>query len=435
MQLLKNFSTLVLLLGITSATVAAQNNADILVGITNSTLLPSSSSVDTQVPSFSNCTAATQVGFPLLNNTNAMAGGSAYDPRYQAVWVTDSRTIILYRLSDQKTLCSFTPTRQLVTTTTPSVISGLAFSPSRRELYQVESVPNQMAVAIYNVATINNCKPTVKTLGAQALTITGEQCGGFAFDEARSLFYYVTTWSGFAGNGNSIYAAPYASPYKMASNSVTPCTRGSLILGAAYSACNQFLYLATTTEVNVIRMDDPLNGKTTNMNLLLSAPCCQKQKGGGWAGLGVIPAWGKTLVGSSCLRDSCGGCNSMKLDLAGGDAVLGNPDLAMTITGAPTNATAAFYISLGACTSGTSLPGLCGSVYPSLQAPFPLLIGVFNLGGTGTCGGALNLPLGQVPTNASLCGVTTCTQFLIRCPQGGQLSAGLTNALEFTVGG
>ena len=83
----------------------------------------------------------------------------------------------------------------------------------------------------------------------------------------------------------------------------------------------------------------------------------------------------------------------------------------------------------------TMIAGLCGSVYPSLQAPFPLLIGVFNLGGTGTCGGALNLPLGTVPTNASLCGVKTCTQFLIRCPSGGQLSAGLTNALEFSVGG
>lgn len=433
MQLLKYLPTL-LLVGVTTAAVGAQNAPDTLVGITNSPLLPSSSSVDVQVPSFNNCSAATQIGYPLLNNSLAMAGGAAYDPRHQAVWITDGRTIILYRLSDKKTLCTFTPTRQLTTSTVPSAISGLAFSASRRELYQVETAPNQMAVAIYNVAVVTNCKPQVKTLGAAKLTITGEQCGAFAFDEARSLFYYVTTWSGFGGNGNSIYAAPYSSPYKMVSNSVSPCTRGSTMLGATYSSCNKFLYLATGSEVNVIRMDDPLNGKTTNMNQLLKANCCPKQMGGGWAGLGLIPTWGKKLVGSSCLANTCGGCTSMKLDLAGGDAVLGNPDLVMTISGAPSGSTGAFYISLGACTSGVGIPGLCGSVYPSLQTPFPLLLGVFNLGGTGTCGGSLNLKLGGVPPDANLCGVTTCSQFLIRC-SGGGLSAGLTNALEFSVGG
>jgi len=434
MKPLNNLPALVLLLGITAATVTAQNTADTLVGVTNSPLLPSSSSVDLQVPSFTNCSAATQVGFPLLNNTNAMAGGAAYDPRHKAVWVSDSRSIILYRLSDKKTLCSFTPTLQLTTASFRSVVSGLAFSPKRRELYQVETIPNSMALTIYNVANITNCKPGVKTLGAAKLTITGEQCGGLAFDEVRGLFYYVTTWAGFAGNGNSIYAAPYASPYKMAANAVSPCSRGSVMSGAAYSNCSKLLYLATPSEVNVIRMDDPINGKTTNMNTLLKVNCCQKQKGGGWGGIGVIPSWNKKLVGTSCLRDTCGACSSMKLDLAGGDAVLGNPDLAMTITGAPTNSTGAFYISLGSCTSGTSIGTLCGSVYPSLQAPFPLLVGVFNLGGTGACGGSLNLKLG-VPVDAKLCGLKTCTQFLIRCPLGGAISAGLTNALEFSPGG
>lgn len=432
MQPIKNLSTL-LFVGVITTALGAQTAVDTLVGITNAPLLPSSSSVDTQVPSFTNCSAATQVGFPLLNNSLSTAGGAAYDPRHQAVWVTDSRSIILYRLSDQKTLCSFTPTRQLVTSTTPSAVSGLAFSASRRELYQVETASNQMAVAIYDVTTVTNCQPKVKTLGAHRLGITGEQCTGLAFDEARSLFYYVTNWAGFSGAGSSLYAAPYASPYNMTSNSLSLCTQNSTILGAGYSNCSKFLYLAAASEVNVVRMDDPLNGKTTNMNVLLKASCCQKQKGGGWAGVSVIPAWNKQLVGSSCLANTCGGCNSMKLDLAGGDAVLGNPDLAMTITGAPTNSTGAFYISVGTCTSGVGIGGLCGSVYPSLQAPFPILLGIFNLGGTGTCGGSLNLPL-AVPSDANLCGVTTCSQFLIRC-SGGGLSAGLTNALEFSVGG
>ncbi len=113
--------------------------------------------------------------------------------------------------------------------------------------------------------------------------------------------------------------------------------------------------------------------------------------------------------------------------------VLGNPDVAIDISGAPTGGTGAFYISLGTCTGGLGLPGLCGQVYPSLGAGFPVLLGIFPLGGqSGACAGSLNLKLGGVPNDAALCGVSACSQFLIRCAQGG---AGLTNALEFTIGG
>jgi hypothetical protein len=79
------------------------------------------------------------------------------------------------------------------------------------------------------------------------------------------------------------------------------------------------------------------------------------------------------------------------------------------------------------------LQGLCGAIYPTIQGPMPLLLGVFNLQGSGTCGGALNLKIG-IPPNASLCNTIACIQFLIRCPQGG-LAAGLTNGLELRIGG
>ena len=124
----------------------------------------------------------------------------------------------------------------------------------------------------------------------------------------------------------------------------------------------------------------------------------------------------------------------MKLDLSGGDAVLGNPDLAISITAAPTGSSAAFYISFGSCNvQGLGLPGLCGQVHLPFSGPFPMFIGVFPLGGQGgTCAGSLNLKVGGVPRDSSLCGVTTCSQFLVRCPKGG---AGLTNALSFSIGG
>jgi len=433
MDAIKAFSGVVLALAV-AATAAAQNASDTLLGITNNVQSTGASTLDMQVPSFGNCSAATQVGPVGLHNSNTFAGGSAYDPRHRAVWVTDDTRIVLYRPSDKQTLCTFRPTRQ-ISTPAASVISGLALSPSRGELYQLETITNQMALTVYDVSSIGgNCNPAVKKAGCTVKIGTpGETAGALAYDEVRHLFYYVTSWYGFARPGFTIYAAPRSDPCRLTSILFSPCSGSQPATGATYSACRQFLYVATGNEVNVVQMVDPLNGKTVNMNQLLNVPCCQKQKGDMWAGLAVMPKWGKRLVGQSCLPNTCGGCGNMTLDLSGGDLVLGNPDVAIDITGAPTGGTGAFYISPGVCTNGLGLPGLCGQVHPALGGGFPLLLGVFSLGGQGgACAGSLNLKLGGVPRDPALCNVSACTQFLIQCAQG---AAGLTNAIEFTVGG
>jgi len=428
----------------TASTALAQNGADTLVGITNNVKSTGASTLDMQVPMFSKCGAATQVGAVGTHNRSIFAGGSAYDSRHQAVWVSDGTRISLYRLRDKQTLCTFKPTVR-ISTPAVGVVSGLALSASRGELYQLETITNQMALTVYDVSNISgNCSPAVKKAGcAVKIGTPGEFAGALAYDEVRDLLYYVTSWMGFARPGFTIYAAPRANPCKLTSIAFAPCSStatgprfplpGQPATGAAYGHCQQFLYVATGSEVNVVRMVDPLNGKTLNMNQLLNAPCCQKQTGDMWAGLAVMPRWGKRLVGQSCVPSNCGACSSMMLDLAGGDLVLGNPDVAMDISGAPTGSTGAFYISLGTCTSGVGLPGLCGQVYPSLGGAFPVLLGIFPLAGQGgACAGKLNLQLGGVPNDGALCGVSACSQFLIRCAQGG---VGLTNAMEFSIGG
>ncbi len=427
MFLAKTLSPLVLTFILASAGLA-QNTADTLVGITNNPNSTGATTLDTQVHAFKNCAAAAQVGKVGFHAGNLFAGGTAYDPRHNAVWVSDGSRIVLYRPSDKATLCTFKPTRAL------GIVSGLAFSPSRRELYQLETITNKMALTIYDVTKIVNCSPTIKKGGCTVnISTTGETAGGLAYDEARDLFYYVTSWFGFASPGFTIYAAPRSNPCQLKSLAFSPCSGSAPVTGAAYGACSKFLYIAMGSEVNVVRMDDPLNGKTLNMNQLFKAPCCKKQRGNMWSGLALMPRWNKSLVGRSCVSTSCGTCSNMKLDLSGGAMVLGNPDVAMNITGAPSSSTGAFYVSIGSCSSGLSLPGLCGQVYPVIKGPFPLLLGVFPLVGQGgACAGSLNLKLGGVPRVAGLCGVSACSQFLIRCAQGG---AGLTNALEFSIGG
>ncbi|MHC5072293.1 MAG: hypothetical protein ACYTGO_17595 [Planctomycetota bacterium] len=433
MYLTKFLSPFVLMTLVVTTAAMAQSNADTLVGMTNNITSTGATSLDMQVPSFSNCSAATSLGNVGSHSGNAFAGGTAYDPRHQAVWASDGSSILLYRPSDKKILCQFKPTLQ-ISQPRVGVVSGLAFSPSRRELYQLETITNQMALTIYDVTNITNCNPGVKKGGCIAKIGTpGETAGGLAYDEVRDLFYYVTSWYGFARPGFTIYAAPRNNPCQLTSIMFSPCSDTAPAFGAAYGACTRFLYIAKGNEINVVRMDDPLNGKTVNMNQLLKVGCCQKQNGHMWSGLALIPRWSSKRVGSSCLSAGCGTCSSMKLDLGGGAMILGNPDVALTIADAPTGGTAAFYISLGNCSNGVGLPGLCGQVYPAIGGAFPMLLGVFPLGGQGgTCAGSLNFKLGGVPRDASLCGVSACSQFLIRCATGG---AGLTNALEFSVGG
>ena len=153
-----------------------------------------------------------------------------------------------------------------------------------------------------------------------------------------------------------------------------------------------------------------------------------------WAGLAYVPNSVVKSVGSSCLNSGCTKCSNMTLGFTGGDLALGNQDLAIQITGAPAGSTAGFYLSPGKCqTPGLSLSGLCGAIHLSIGTGIPIFVGNFSLGTGIGCTGSMKLKA-PIPSNAALCGRTICSQFLIRCPAGGR-AAGLTNAIEFSVGG
>ncbi len=414
-------------------------NAGVLVGNIGVTLAPSlAGELYTQAVD-NNCAAAKKVGNSLAWAFNG--GGTAYDAARQAVWVSDGQQIALQQLSNGQTSCQFNATLS-GTYGKSNFVSGLAHCNKRKELIQLEMVvgssSNSVVLRFYDTSA---CPPKLlKTTCSFAIpnTNTPGVGHGLAYDEARDLIFFTMSGSGFAGWTSTVHYINYAvacltgktSTFSVPLFSTCQGTN-SWVTGMAYNPCTKILYL---TEGNaVLKLD--ISNLSSPKNLNATTACCTLNlTRKSWAGLAIVPGSVVQSVGSSCLGSGCPSCTSMKLDFTGGDLALGNRDLAIQITGAPAGGTAGFYLSLGKCqTPGFSLPGLCGAVHTPISSTQPLFIGNFSLGTGSGCTGSLKLGT-AVPSNASLCGVSICSQFLIRCPQGG-LAAGLTNALEFSVGG
>lgn len=365
-------------------------------------------------------------------------GGTAYDAARSAVWVSDGTNIALQQLSGTITCAAFAAT--LSGTGTGYTVTGLAHCNKRKQLIQMEQVvgatSNSLVLRFYDTSA---CPPKLLTTTCSIPIPGGNTPGvahGLAYDEARDLIFFTMSQQGTAGWSSTVNyvnfpVACLVKPSSFGVPSFTSCggTNG-FVKAMTYNSCTKVLCLTEGTVM--LKLD--ISNISSPKNLNATTACCKfNVNGKGWAGLAIVPNSSSTSVGSSCVGSGCPSCTSMGLGFVGGDLALGNQDLALQITGAPGGGMAGLYLSLGKCQSpGLTLPGLCGQVHTPVSIVFPLFIGNFPLAGS-ACSGSLKLPT-PVPTSTSLCNMPICTQFLVRCPAGG-LAAGLTNAVEFSLGG
>ncbi len=438
MKALTAFGVATALLG---STLCGQSNpnAGVLVGNAGRKLAPSlAGELYTQAVD-SNCATAKKVGSSMAWAFNG--GGTAYDAARQAVWVSDGRQIALQQVSNGAASCRFNATLSGTYGRT-NFVSGLAHCNRRKELIQMEMVvgakSNSLVLRFYDTSA---CPPkllkTTCSFAIPTTTVPGV-ARGLAYDEVRDLIFFTMSGSGIVGWTTSVNYVNYAvaclvtKPGTFSVPLISPCGGTNIpVTGMAYSPCTKVLYV---TEGNVILKLNITNlAKPVNLNA--NAKCCKfNVTGRTWAGLAYVPNSVVKAVGSSCLNSGCASCGNMTLGFTGGDLALGNQDLAIQVTGAPAGGMAGFYLSAGKCqTPGLSLSGLCGAIHLTISAGQPLFVGNFSLGTGSGCTGSMKLTA-PIPSNAALCGRTICSQFLIRCPAGG-LAAGLTNAIEFSVGG
>ena len=375
------------------------------------------------------CQRAVIQGSSLCTGKGAGAGGTAYDPRMKAAWVSNGDEIALHDIASKTILCKFTATRG----STGYAVSGLALSDARRELFQLEVGPGILAISSYDVTS--PCNPVHnKNWCRVRITGTSATARSLAYDEVRDLLYFTTSISGFGSWLSFVNVVTWTAPCVTVSQfGVANCAArpGNPVTGLGYDSCTQRLYATDGLGTRVLLLIDPAKG--VFRDLTGANACCQFSGTGRWQGLAVVPNWTKKEVGKSCLDSGCGTCTGTKLDLVGGDASLGNKDFGLKLSGAPVNSQGLFFISIGNCSTGVSIPGLCGPIHVSLTPPFPALVGSFATTGSTTCTAKATVVLG-IPADAALCKVSLCTQWLVLC-QGSGNPSGLTNAVEFTIGG
>ena len=386
------------------------------------------------------CKAAVKVADTLSGSAGQSGhdGGAAYDPSNDSLWVSDGLKIRNVDMAG-KTLCEF----PAALTGKNWAVTGLAFHRAKQQLIQLEMGPGSgmitMNVRVYDAT---KCPPTALPLACKGRTMTGTgvAAAGIAYDGARDLIYYSESIAGFLNGDHTIHVAKLSAPCTDVNTTapikVTNCAPrfSPAIGGLGYSDCGQKLYVTMGNETRVLQMTAPTVGLFVDLtNTNHGGKCCPHGLGTNdtYQGLAVLPGFEVSTVGKSCLAAGCQSCTTMSLGLVGAP-VMGNQDFAIAVENAPRGSTGSFYLSAGACTSGVSVPGICAPIFPVISGPMPLLVGSFALGGSTSCGGVISVNAG-VPMDPALCGFTLCTQWFVVCP--GSSGAGLTNAVQFKIGG
>ncbi|MHC4850672.1 MAG: hypothetical protein ACYTGW_00730 [Planctomycetota bacterium] len=359
------------------------------------------------------CKTATLLHKALSGSGSFWAGGTAYDPRHEAVWVSDGKTIAEVRLSDGKILCSFKA--QLMNTS--AVVSGLAIADKGRRLIQLETMASYGALRSYS---LTNCPPVPLRDGCTITVPTGHFCGGLAYDEVEQLYYYTVTKPGFQVPQNTLHVADRCK--SLCSMSIGGCIHffGTDVTGLGYDACTKTLYATVGMGTVPITVGNPRKCE------FKVGTCCVKQLAAAYKGLAVVPGWTQFRKGTSCITKGCPFCNKLDNRLYGGAPSLGNPDFGVEVVNGPTGALAILGVGLSTCGKGTHFS--CGALWLPGN---PLIFFPGMLSGS-QCQAGLKVPL-PVPVDAKLCGQRVCLQWGVIC--SGASGEGLTPAIEFSITG
>ncbi len=348
------------------------------------------------------------------------AGGTAYDPVTQSVWITNGTEVQQIRLSDKKVLCKF----KAMLMDSKAVVSGLAVGRGGTRLIQLETRAGYAGLRSYS---LRSCPPIPLRDGCK-LSFLGrsEYAAGLAYDPVRDLVLYTVTKPFGTISINTLYVAKDSARCKPICKQPLPFCGppllGTDVLGLAYDACQGKLYATFGGKTGVYDMPDP------SRCALKLRHCCNKGFGLWFKGLAVLPGWRQFPFGSGCVGKGCPFCNKIRLRLTGGDPFPGNSRFGITVEFAPVRSYGLLLLAPGRCTKGVGYPFLCGAIFP-VMGPTTLVIPYGFLQGKGQCLASGTMPL-PIPKDPKLCGLTLCSQALAICGVGSGI--GLTQGIEFT---
>ncbi|PIE22314.1 MAG: hypothetical protein CSA62_12940 [Planctomycetota bacterium] len=353
--------------------------------------------------------------------TDTWAGGTAYDPRFQSVWISDGVVLSEYSVEPGAMCKPLCRTVKAVIQHNRARVTGLACSDRNPRLFQLASAPGAMEITTYdNSRRLTRClgKWTVCRYPLSKSSIAT----ALAYDEVRDLLYVNIAVKQANGFQNVLYVAKASSPCKpICQMKYFICGRG-LVTGLAYDPCSKKLYATDGAVTEDVRIIDPYKC------LIRAGKCCKKQTQPVWRGLAIVPGWKQNSTGSSCTTGRCLNCPSMTA-YSMGDPSLGAP-FKLGLKNAPASSYAATFLKSGAPGSGIPLPApYCGTWYA-----FPTLFSypAAFTGGSSSCTGSVLRTL-PIPSSPALCGFQLTVQWFVICPVGGGFGVGVSNALDFTI--
>lgn len=356
------------------------------------------------------------------------AGGSAYDGRIKATWITNG--LSLAAVDPWMGNCDYICRPQSIPLppdpTTRHYATGLAYVESG-SLTSPQS-PGWL-FASYNsgwIARMDVRDCVVRARFCQIQLPTGAVMSGLATDDVnRRLFIAVVLSNG----SNLIYVSDLDNNFCSPTCRTIPgdCTTNTPlgpITGLAFDPCKETLFAT--------------DGLLTARYAVASAPRCDlrvvgccKRNGDAYTGLCYLPDRDVRSIGRSCTVRSCETCPTMRAELFG-DPVLGNPLFGLALRDAPNqSSTAILAAGVGACSPTGVNIGFCSP----LRVALPPSVNFFPLSPMSTLGCTRNITLPfAVPLNQGLCGLQISFQWLVVC-QGNPTGHGMTNCVDFRFSG
>jgi hypothetical protein len=384
---------------------AAAQSPQRIIGLTANA--PSVLSQDFNTCAPAQCSPA---GFPGV--ASPFHGGSAHDPRTRGLWISEGLRIAKV---DPRNQCIYQcPPMAMPNTTAGNEVTGLAFNERTRTLWVTD------ASGIIRWYTEQSCQLSLVSRCIAPIN-PGEILTGCATDDVNDLLFWCAVDP--AVPGGTVYIAKQSDPCNpFCKFPVQRCGANQLgpLRGLAYDACRRTVW-ATDGRLSVRLFVDPNTCTTSEVQ------CCANPTPDPYVGLCVLPAT-ERLVGGPCTSPVCPACPGMVHSLVG-DATVGNPAFAWSLTGAPANALVLMMLNVGSCTPpGVTPLGFCGPLLVPL-APPPVFAGPLPTGGGAGCTGGVTLPF-PLPNNPALCGLPIATQFAGWCVVGAGVGTFVSNCVS-----
>ena len=383
-----------------------------LVGITDTTPL-----LVVQDPATCNATRCPPGFAPAL--AHPAAGGTAHDSRSGSVWVSNGALLARFEL-DCKASCPAVPAPSLIGPN--AFVTGLACNERQGILFMTQHPPAITTLkATCPVPQGTTCRPTYVP--------TGHVIGGAATSDLLDLLFVSTSdFSAAAGPSNMVYVSRQGDPCNAFCRfEVKTCGTAAAIgpiTGLAFDDCKRVLYATDGMRTAAMHFD-------LASCAVRPLQCCPNPAGERLIGLCLVPSKA-TSLGKSCNARPCPACPAMA-HVTNGDPALGNVAFALQLQDAPANAQAIMLLNVGPCTApGVLSPPLCA---PLLVPPAGwAVVGPLGTGGVGGCTGSASIGL-PIPLNASLCGWTLSSQYLVVCSSPVGVGFGTSNCLSWTISG